>query len=114
MNYTIDAQGKKLGRVASEAAAYLMGKNLTTYARNKAPDVKVHIMNCSKIKLDSKKKEDTIYVEFTGFRGGLNDVKMSKIIDTKGYSELFKRAITGMLPQNTLKKVMLKNLTLTE
>jgi large subunit ribosomal protein L13 len=114
MIYTIDAQGKKLGRVASEAATYLMGKNTTTYTRNEAPDVKVHIINASKAMIDAKKKESTIYPEFTGFRGGLNDVKMSHIIEKSGYSELFKRAITGMLPQNSLKKQMLKNLTITE
>lgn len=114
MIYTIDAEGKKLGRVASEAASYLMGKNTTTYARNKAPEVKVNIINTSKAKIDAKKKESTIYVEFTGFRGGLNDVSMSKIIEKNGYSELFKRAVYGMLPQNKLKKVMMKNLTITE
>jgi large subunit ribosomal protein L13 len=113
MIYTIDAQGKKLGRVASEAATYLMGKNSPSYARNKAPEVKVNIINCSKANIDAKKKE-SIYVEFTGFRGGLNDVKMSKLIEKKGYSELFKRAVTGMLPQNSLKKEMMKNLTITE
>jgi len=113
MNYTIDAQGKKLGRVASEAASYLMGKNTTTYVRNAAPKVTVAIINASKAKIDDKKKE-SIYVEFTGFRGGLNEVKMSKLIDEKGYSELFKRAVYGMLPQNSLKKEMMKNLTITE
>ncbi len=114
MTHTLDAQGKKLGRVASEAASLLMGKNTTTYARNIAPDIKVNVINCSKAHIDAKKKDESIYVEFTGFRGGLNDVKMSKLIETKGYSELFKRAIYGMLPQNSLKKQMMKNLTLTE
>ena len=114
MNYTIDAQGKKLGRVASEAATFLMGKNTTTFARNKAPKVTVTIINSSKAKIDAKKKENDIYVEFTGFRGGLNHVKMSDLIKKKGYGELFKRAVYGMLPQNSLKKEMMKNLIITE
>ena len=58
MKYTIDAENKKIGRVASEAARYLMGKNLTGYERNKAPEVSVAIMNCGKASIDSKKKED--------------------------------------------------------
>lgn len=113
MIYTIDAQGKKMGRVASEAASYLMGKNTTTYTRNKAPEVKVNIINASKAMIDEKKKK-SIYPEFTGFRGGLNEVKMSHIIEKNGYSELFKRAVYGMLPHNSLKKEMMKNLTITE
>lgn len=113
MNYTIDAEGKKLGRVASEAATLLMGKNTPQYARNEAPKVKVHITNVSKAKIDAKKRE-SIYVEFTGFRGGLNEVSMDKLIKDKGFGEIFKRAVYGMLPHNSLNKEMMKNLIITE
>jgi large subunit ribosomal protein L13 len=114
MNYTIDAQGKKMGRVASEAASYLMGKNSVKFARNKAPDVKVSIVNCSKAYINAKKKEDKKYVTFTGFRGGINTETLSNLIERKGTSEAFKRAVYRMLPSNSLRKTMMKNLTITE
>jgi large subunit ribosomal protein L13 len=114
MNYTIDAQGKKMGRVASEAANYLMGKNSVKFARNKAPEVQVSIINCSKAYIDAKKKQDKKYVTFTGFRGGINTEKLGDLIERKGTSEAFKRAVYRMLPSNSLRKTMMKNLTITE
>jgi large subunit ribosomal protein L13 len=114
MKYTIDAEGKKLGRVASEAAGYLMGKNLTAYARNKAPAVKVNIVNTAKASIDSKKKDDKEYVTFTGFRGGINTEKLGALIARKGTAEAFERAVYRMLPSNSLRKIMMKNLTVSE
>ncbi len=113
-NYTIDAAGKKMGRVASEAAVILSGKNSVKYARNIAPDVKVAIVNTSKADIDTKKKENKIYVTFTGFRGGLNSEKLGDLITRKGTSEAFKRAVYRMLPSNSLRKTMMKNLTISE
>ena len=57
MKYTLDAQNKRIGRLATEVAVYLMGKNLTTFQRNNAPEVKVEIKNASKLLIDGKKKE---------------------------------------------------------
>jgi large subunit ribosomal protein L13 len=114
MKYTIDAQNKKIGRVASEAAGYLMGKNLATYQRNKAPQVSVTIVNCGKAAIDSKKKEDKKYVTFTGFRGGINTETLGALIERKGTAEAFERAVYRMLPANTLRRTMMKNLTITE
>ncbi len=114
MKHTIDAQGKKLGRVASEAAKLLMGKDLVTYARNKAPEVTVEIINCSKARIDEKKKKDKIYATFTGFRGGLNHETLGNLIGRKGTKEVFERAVYGMLPHNSLQKEMMKNLIITE
>jgi large subunit ribosomal protein L13 len=114
MNYKIDAQGKKMGRVASEAAGYLMGKNLASYARNSIPDVKVNISNTSKAAIDSKKMDDKEYVTFTGFRGGINTEKLGALIARKGTSEAFRRAVYRMLPSNSLRSKMMKNLTISE
>ncbi len=113
-NYTIDAQGKKIGRVASEAAGYLMGKNSVKFARNIAPEVSVFIVNCAKAYINSKKKDDKEYVTFTGFRGGINTEKLGALIARKGTGEVFKRAVYRMLPSNSLRKAMMKNLTITE
>lgn len=113
-NYTIDAQGKKLGRVASEAANILMGKNSVKYARNITPDVKVAIVNCGKADIDTRKKNVKEYVTFTGFRGGINTEKLGDLMNRKGAVEAFKRAVYRMLPSNSLRKTMMKNLTITE
>lgn len=112
-NYTIDAQGKKMGRVAAEAASILMGKNTPTYARNIVPEVKVAIVNCAKADIDTKKKADKKYVTFTGFRGGINTETLGDLIDRKGADEAFRRAVYRMLPSNSLRKSMMKNLTIT-
>jgi large subunit ribosomal protein L13 len=114
MNHTIDAQGKKLGRVASEAATLLMGKRTTSFVRNKVSNIKVSIINTSKANIDVKKKDDKEYVTFTGFRGGIYTEKLSDLIARKGFSEVFERAVYRMLPSNSLRKQMMKNLTITE
>ena len=114
MNYTIDAQGKRIGRVASQAAIYLIGKNSVKFARNKVPEVKVAIINCGKAYISAKKKDDKEYVTFTGFRGGINTEKLSALIARKGVTEPFRLAVYRMLPSNSLRRAMMKNLTITE
>ena len=114
MIHTIDAQGKKLGRVASEAATLLMGKRTVTFVRNKVSGVQVKIINTSKASFDVKKLNDKNYITFTGFRGGLYTEKLSELIARKGTKEVFERAVYRMLPSNSLRKQMLKNLTITE
>ena len=56
MKYTIDAQNKPLGRVATEVAALLNGKNTTDFAKNIVTDVKVEVINASKLKLTGNKQ----------------------------------------------------------
>lgn len=114
MKHTIDAQGKKLGRVASQAAALLMGKDTVTFQRHIAPKVTVEIINASKADLDAKKREQTTYARYSGFPGGLRHENMNDIIKKKGYSELFHEAVHGMLPKNKLRPIMIKNLVISE
>jgi large subunit ribosomal protein L13 len=114
MNYTIDAQNKKLGRVATEAAKILMGKNTVGYKPNVVTDAKVTIINASKADINSKKLKEDTYTRYTGFPGGLYTLEMEKVVAKKGFGELFKIAIKGMLPKNKLQSRMLKNLTITE
>jgi large subunit ribosomal protein L13 len=113
MIHTIDAQGKKLGRVASEAATFLMGKRTATFLRNKASGVQVKIINANKAAIDVKKLDDKKYVTYTGYRGGIYTEKLSELIARKGYEEVFERAVYRMLPSNSLRKEMMKNLTIT-
>jgi len=112
--YTIDAQDKKLGRVASEAALLLRGKTTPDYKANIAPKVKVNIVNASKLDLSEKKRKGKIYTRYTGYPGGLREETLEKIIAKKGYEEAVRKAIYGMLPANKLRKGMLKNLIVSE
>ena len=114
MKYTIDAQGKKIGRIASEAAAMLMGKKLTTFQKNQVSEVSVSIINASKTDVSAKKKGADVYVTYTGHRGGLNSETLVRLIDRKGMKEVLERATYRMLPNNKLRDLRFKNLTITE
>jgi large subunit ribosomal protein L13 len=111
---TIDATNKKLGRVASEAAIILMGKDLVTYSRNAIPDVKVEVLNASKINVDDTKKRTKVYDRYSGYPGGRKEITLEKTIEKKGMKEAVRIAIRGMLPTNKLRARMLKNLTITD
>lgn len=114
MKYTLDAENKKIGRIATQASVYLMGKNLPDFKRNMAPKVKVEIKNTSKAEIDSKKMEQKTYSRYSGYPGGLRQPKMKEVVAKKGYSELFREAVSGMLPKNKLRAIMMKNLIITE
>ena len=110
MKYTIDAQGKKLGRVASEAAALLRGKGLATFTRNELPDVSVEIANASGLSLTEKKKDTTAYRRYSGYPGGLKEMTMRELVAKKGYGELLRKVILGMLPRNRQRSRLIKKL----
>ena len=110
----IDAEGKRIGRVASEAAKILMGKQSASYAQNKVFEVSVEIINTSKADISEKKKDEKTYSRYSGYPGGLKAPTMRKIISKKGTSEIFRMAVKGMLPKNKLAPRMIKNLTITE
>lgn len=110
MEYQIDAQGKKLGRIASEAASVLMGKNRTDFVRNAIPNIKVKINNSSKISITNKKMSEKVYKAYSGYPGGLKERSMKKVVTDKGMSEALRIAIKGMLPKNKLRDRMMKNL----
>lgn len=114
MEHTIDAKGKKLGRIATEVAVILMGKDSVDFAKNVVADVKVKVINSSKIEIGSNKLEEKRYKRYSGYPGGLKIQSAAEVIKKKGYSELVKLAVRGMLPNNKLRPVMLKNLEVTE
>ena len=112
---TIDATNKKLGRIASIAAAELLGKNSTTFTKNAVNRVhKVVITNASKIDISEKKLSEEVKKKYSGYPGGLTHESFKKIAQNKGYGELFKTAIYGMLPKNKLRKNIIQNLKVTE
>lgn len=112
--FTLDAENKKIGRVASEAAKLLMGKNLTTFVRNAIPSVAVEILNTSKADVDTKKLGEKLKPRYSGYPSGIKVPTVGEVIGKKGYKEVFRQAIYGMLPKNKLRNQMMKNLTISE
>jgi len=110
----IDAQNRTIGRVASEAAMALMGKDKANYKDNVEPKEKVEIKNASKARINIKKKKDKVYTRYTGFHSGLKFTTLGEMIEKKGYEEVFKKAVYGMLPNNRLRKIMMNNLKVTD
>lgn len=111
---TIDAKGKRLGRLASEIAIILNGKNTPMYAPNKIGDTKVNIVNASQLQITDKKKKQKKYVFYSGFFGGKKEVSMEQMIARKGHSEVIKKAVYGMLPGNRLRQLKMNKLKITE
>ncbi len=114
MEHTIDAKNKRLGRVASEAASVLMGKNRVDFARHRIPEQTVRIINASSANIDAKKRTGKIYQKYSGFPGGQSKITLEKMITTKGYKEVFRKAVHGMLPSNKLRAKMLKQLIISD
>lgn len=109
---TLDAQNKKLGRLASEIAVLLMGKDMTDYQRNKIPDREIKIVNAGKMDVDERKLTSKEYIHYTGYPGGLKTERMDSLVARKGYKDALRTAVRGMLPGNKLRPQMLKKLTI--
>ena len=114
MEYVIDATGKALGRVASEAAMVLRGKNDPSFAPHKLADSWVTIQHASKLALSEKKRDQKIYTRYTQYPGGLRKRTLEEVIEKKGYEEVVRKAVYGMLPANRLRPRMMKRLKIEE
>jgi len=112
--YTIDAKGRVPGRVATEVAVLLMGKNRTDFARNAIPEVEVEVLNAGGLSLQAKKLKTKTYAHHSGFPGSLTQNSMQYVVDKKGAREVLRRAVYGMLPKNKLRAQMMNNLKIKE
>ena len=106
--YVLDASGMALGRVASQAASVLRGKNKPQFTPHADASDYVIILNSDKAVLTGNKK-DEVYRHHTMVSNGLKEVKMSKLMAEKS-DEVMYRAVKGMLPKNSLGRGMLKKL----
>lgn len=111
--YNIDAAGKRLGIVATEAAKVLLGKDDPAFAKNIVTDVTVTISNVSKLDITEKRGED-IYQSYSGYPSGRRTESLTHLGERLGYAEAVRRTVAGMIPNNKLKKPRLKNLIITE
>jgi len=107
--FLIDADGKTVGRLATQAAMVLMGKNKPTYTPYIDMGDHVVIINAEKIVFTGNKLQDKLYRHHTGWPGGLKEVTAEKML--KRHPErILEMAIRGMLPKNKLGKKMGKKL----
>ena len=113
-NYKIDVAGKKLGRVASDIAAILIGKNNPDFQKNQIADVKVEVINASKMDITDKKARNKVYTNYSGYPGGLKKRTLNELSVEKGFAGVLERAVTGMIHNNKLKDKILKNLIIKE
>ena len=111
---TIDASGRTLGRVASEAAVNLMGKNRATFERHVYSGFPVKVVNASKIRITPRKLTEIKHKRYSGSPGGLRVISAKETVEKKGYPELLRLAIYHMLPGNKLRRQMMKNLIIEE
>jgi large subunit ribosomal protein L13 len=111
--YTIDADGRRLGDVLTEASRYLLGKDDPRFTRHASAPAHVSIINARKLEIPERKKRE-IYQRYSGYPGGRKEETLEHLANRLGYSEVVRRSITGMLPKNRLMKVRLKNLTVTD
>jgi len=112
--YKIDAKGKKLGRVASEAAKALMGKDDALYEPQKNTGARVVILGAGGLSIDEKKRDGKIYKRYSGYPSGQKMETLAEVMERKGVGEALRRAIYGMLPANKLRSKRMKNLTISD
>lgn len=109
--YTINAEGKRLGRIASEAAKVLIGKDSVNYAPNKEGETFVVIENVGKLLITEKKKKEKMYRAHSQYPGGLTEESLGRLMERRGVEEAVKKAVDGMLPKNKLRTPRMKRLT---
>src|SRR3989338_317482 len=98
--HIIDAKGRVPGRVATEVAVLLMGKDRTDFARNRVPDILVEVISSSQMSLSAKKLRDKMYSSHSGFPGSLKRRSQDYVVRTRGAQEVLRRAVYGMLPKD--------------
>jgi large subunit ribosomal protein L13 len=107
--HVIDASDKILGKVATEAAGLLMGKDKAMFTRNLDTGDYVVVTNASKVKVTGKKLEQKMYYRHSGYPGGFRAVPLAEMLKNKP-EMVIEHAVKGMLPQNKLGDAMIKKL----
>jgi len=107
--YVVDAEGKTLGRMASQVAAILRGKHKPIYTPNVDTGDFVIIVNAEKVALTGKKLDKKMYRHHSLYPGGLKEISYRKLLATKPEFAVYE-AVRGMLPKGPLGRKMLKKL----
>lgn len=109
--HLVDAKDRVLGRMASEIAQILMGKNKVNYSPHTDVGDYVVVINTKEIHLTGKKMDQKVYYRHSNYPGGLKETKVKKLLKERP-EEVTRRAVFGMLPKNKLQAKRLKRLKL--
>ncbi len=107
--HVVDAEGKSLGRLASQVAQLLKGKHKVTYAPHLDTGDFVIVINAAKIALTRKRLDEKLYYRHSGYPGGFRRVAMREYMSTRP-EWVVREAVKGMLPRNRLGAAMLRKL----
>ncbi len=105
----VDAQSKVLGRMASEIAQVLRGKNKPIFTPHVDTGDFVIVINADKVRFTGKKLKDKVYYHHSGYIGGIKSITAEKLMQ-KDPTEVVHKAVKGMLPKNRLGRKLIKKL----
>lgn len=107
--HLVDLEGQTLGRVATLISAHLLGKNKPSFSYNRDDGDYVVAINAAKVKVTGKKFNQKLYQSYSGFPGGLKELKFSEMM-AKNPCLVVSHAVLGMLPKNKLRHPRLSRL----
>ncbi|HUG79623.1 MAG TPA: 50S ribosomal protein L13, partial [Burkholderiales bacterium] len=107
--YVVNAQGKVLGRLASQIATRLRGKHKPEYTPHVDTGDYIVVVNAAKLRVTGKKAQDKTYYRHTGFPGGIRQTSFAKLQATRP-ERVLQKAVKGMLPKGPLGYAMIKKL----
>lgn len=107
--YVVDATDKILGRLASEIAKIIRGKNKPIFTPNTDTGDFVIVLNADKVKLTGKRESQKVYIHHSGYPGGIKTESFSEV-KTKHPERIVEHAVRGMLPKTRLGKQLIKKL----
>ncbi len=105
----INATNKTLGRLATQIATILQGKNKPNFSPEKEGEELVEVENIKKIKITGKKLEQKVYWRHSGYQGGIKKITLKELFE-KSPEEVLRKTVWGMLPKNKLRKRRIKRL----
>ena len=106
----IDADGMVLGKLATQVAEILMGKDKATYTRYMDTGDRVVVINAAKVVVTGSKLTQKTYVHHSNYPGGFKEISLRDLLEKKP-EEVIKKAVRGMIPRGTLGDSMMKKLT---
>jgi len=107
--YVVDAEGKTLGRLATELARRLRGKHKAQYTPHVDTGDYIVVVNAEKVRVTGNKLTDKLYHHHTGYIGGIKAINLDKQL-AKAPDRVITHAVKGMMPRNPLGRAMLKKL----
>ncbi len=107
--FVVDAEGKTLGRLATQIARILMGKHKPAYSPHLDVGDYIIVVNADKIRVTGRKLDQKMYYRYSGYPGGLKSITLRRQLE-KHPDRVIRAAVKGMLPKNRLGRAMLKKL----